>query len=187
MAATHTPASLVDALTRTLAGIGATHLLCLLHVLDACMKHSPRLVGAIGSTLDRLLVPPLPLSKLQSAEERVRAEEAVTAVLRHWSKYNLIPHALAERAFKPSAMTERQGYFWNAAQRVRSRAELVAAARACDNPAPLRTPAHSQDPRVCDVCGDVLDMYFCDDMNGWAYGDAVRRQEDDLPVHGLCA
>lgn len=179
--ASHTPDSMATWLSNALTAAGGHHLLALLYVLDACMKQSSKLVGAIGATLTRLLRVPLPFSKQQSQSEREWMSWKVHTLVQHWGLLKLVGPELSGTVFHTGHVNERQGYFWKAGQSARALRQL----RGFLQPRPLDTPVFTEDPRTCAVCAQSLDVYFHDANNWWAYSDA-HRMEDDTLVHVLC-
>jgi len=162
---TYTPAQFKDALGATLPVISGTHIVCLYHVLDGCVKASPGLAAVIlGETARTSSIKYTPQ---QCPEERAWVGARIAAMQAYW-----------RRLWGGTARLPRRGYFWRqAVQRGHFRKQSTPVAA-------VLTPAYPEDARACHICGQTLELQFDDAANAWAYTDAVR--ESDRVRHTDC-
>jgi hypothetical protein len=191
--ATYTNETIRDYLLKRFATLSACPaILGLLHVVDACMKLSSKLLPGIQAALQRGLNPVCIETMVYHKDLEHKVRSHIQLLILHWYGLRLVSREMAARRFAPDAPTMQPrtiskldtrrfgGWFWYASVHKPGGDSNEAHANA------LLHVSQSEEnlEQECIICGDTFDVDFNDRTNEWVFTDAVRLSEG--LAHDLC-
>ena len=173
---------------RFAAGSDARQVLGWLHVLDACMKGSTKLLPGIKAGLERWLHPGvMSYTCCASAAEAASIQQSLGLLMWHWYALGFVSRAAVARRFweagsfavRPDTIDRLAsrpfgGWFWYAGVVAAARKVRSGDKHAQQHAATTAVVSAGAEEPACVLCGDPFTLAFSDDLNDWVLKEGVR-------------